>query len=124
MDHESVNMSNCTMSCGVVELSRIGDDVDKVLYQLASRLYHPSRGSPCAFFVWSDVTFDGISDSNSEKLRNAVEYERFGLIDISSRAENPRTSNIIQIYIWNIKHKRFKAWYSKERVKRIKKVGT
>src|SRR3546814_5463765 len=55
MDHERVNISSYTMSCGVMELSRIGEETEGVLYALASRLYHPCRGAPCACFLFSDV---------------------------------------------------------------------
>ena len=120
MDHESVNIRSTTMSCGVMELSRINDDVEKVLYQLASSLYHPSRGNPCAFFVWSDVV-EG--DTNSQRLQIEVERKNLGGVSPSSFVENPRTGNLILIYVWTIDHARFKAWYRKERVRRIRKVG-
>jgi hypothetical protein len=122
MDHQSVNIHNTSMSCGVNELSRINDDIEKVLYQIASSLYHPARGNPCAFFVWSDLsTFEG--STNAERLCVTVNDRNFGDVDDSPHAENPKTGNFILIYVWKIDHGRFKAWYKKERLKRFKKVG-
>ncbi len=120
MDHESVNIRNTTMSCGVMELSRINDDVEKVLYQIASSLYHPSRGNPCAFFVWSDIHEPS---TNATKLCRLIDEKGLGLVETSLIHENPRTGNFILVYTWGIHHARFKAWYRKERVKRMKKVG-
>ena len=120
MDHESVNIRSTTMSCGVMELSRIDDDVEKVLYQIASSLYHPSRGQPCAFFVWSDISH---GTTSSYRLRDKINKENFGSVELSENAENPRTGNIIMVYVWAVRHRRLKAWYRKERVKRMRKVG-
>ena len=125
MDHESVNIRSTTMSCGVMELSRISDDVEKVLYQIASHLYHPSRGAPCAFFVWSDVVLDESTDcdTNADMLRHVVLKKEFGDISLSHPAENPRTGNYIVVFMWKIHHNMFKAWYREERVRRMRKVG-
>jgi len=120
MDHESVNINRTSMSCGVNELSRINDDIEKVLYQIASSLYHPSRGSPCAFFVWSDIANVG---TNADRLEEKIDKEGLGFVERSQIIENPRTGNFILVYTWGIKHDRFKAWYRKERVKRMRKVG-
>ena len=124
MDRESVHVSTSSMSCGVMTLSRIGEDIEKVLYRLASQLYHPSRGNPCAFFIWSDLN-DGTKNlTNAQRLNREIRNEGFGLVSVADCAENPRTGNIIVIYTWNIHHAKFKAWYSKERVKKLKQVGT
>lgn len=121
MDHESVNIRSTTMSCGVMELSRIDSDTNKALYQLASHLYHPSRGAPCAFFVWSDL--GGPQQTTADELDRAVLGKELGRMNYSPMAENPRTGNLILVYTWTIDHAKFKAWYRKERVKRMRKVG-
>ena len=123
MDHESVNIRNSTMSCGVMELSRIDSDIEKVLYCIASTLYHPSRGSPCAFFVWSDVWIGEENVPNAERLSELIDNKGLGIVDTCKPAENPRTGNMILVYIWTIHHARFKAWYRKERVKKMRKMG-
>lgn len=123
MDHERINVNTTRMSCGVMELSRVNDDTSGVLYALAARLYHPSRGDPCAFFVFSDVS--SVDGTASEELANIVSYNKqFGTITRSPQAENPKTGNHILIYIWTIDHEKFKAWYAKKRVEKISKVGT
>lgn len=123
MDHERVNISQSVMSCGVMELSRIGDDTEDVLYALASRLYHPARGNPCAFFVFSDIE-DG-SVTASHRLMDEIHRLRFGtVIQPKHSEENPRTGNHITVFLWAINHDAFKGWYARQRAARMMKVGT
>lgn len=124
MDHERVNISQSVMSCGVMELSRIGDDTEDVLYALGSRLYHPARGNPCAFFVFSDIATDA-GETSSQRLANEVKRLRLGTIAQPTHPEeNPRTGNHITIYVWSIDHDAFKAWYARQRMARMMKVGS
>ena len=122
MDHERVNISATSMSCGVLQLSRINSETGAVLYALASRLYHPARGDPAAFFVFSDVAMGGTRTS-SDDLERAVKCHDFGSVSRSGIVENTKTGNYILVFTWAINHTKFKAWYGEERVKRLKKVG-
>ena len=120
MDHESVNIRSTTMSCGVMELSRIDSDHNRVLYQIASHLYHPARGQPCAFIVWSDIWGEL---TNSALLRREILDRKYGQVEVSFKAENPRTGNIIQVYVWSVDHAKLKAWYIKQRVAKLRGIG-
>ncbi len=122
MDHERVNITSSQMSCGVMELSRINEDTEGVLYAIASRLYHPSRGNPCGAFVFSDLATE--NETAADKLRFSVRTQKFGSCTMSSAFENPKTGNVILIYTWLIDHEPFKKWYGEQRVKKIGKVGT
>lgn len=121
MDHERVSIRTTTMSCGVMELSRINDDIQGVLYQIAGRLYHPSRGDPIAAFVFSDLAVP--EPTNSSRLVRNIEKMSFGKVINSEPIENPKTGNLISVYTWLVDHENFKKWYSEERVRRMKKVG-
>ena len=116
MDQHHVNVTSSNISCGVLELSRIESDVDKVLYAIAAYLYHPSRGTPAAFLIWSDLK-ESNGSSLAEKLAAA-----FGYMTASPLVENPKTSNNIRVWIWEIQHEKFKEWYRKERVKKAQKL--
>jgi len=124
MDHERVNIHGTPISCGVLVLSRINDDTLSVLYALGSRIYHPSRGYPVAFFVWSDMYKPGCAPHASERLANAVQQRGLGEVSRSPPAENPRTGNPIMIYSWGINHEAFKAHCAAERKQRYKRAGT
>lgn len=106
------------MSCGVLELSGLTGDQNKVLFALAAHLYHPARGAPAAFVCWSDT-----KDSNGEQLAQALR-EKFEVSWpwVSVGEENPKTSNTIFVWVWRIPHKTFKEWYIQQRVERAKKL--
>ena len=123
MDHGVVDIGHSSISCGVLELSRINEDTQRVLYQLGSRLYHPARGLPAAFFVFSDVV-DGTGTTASDKLSFFVVKNHLGSVEISQSQENPLTGNMIRVYTWAIDHEKFKVWYADERVKKLVRVGT
>jgi hypothetical protein len=120
MDHDRVNISTSAMSCGVRELSRINEDTEGVLYALGTNLYHPGRGEPCAFYVWSDIAGEYTA---SNRLKDDVELNKLGFVEVSTITDNPRTGNPIMIFIWNIDHEIFKRWYAEKRVARYAKVG-
>lgn len=120
MDHEVVSIHELPISCGTVGVSRISEDIEKVVYALASKLYHPSRGNPCAFFLWSNIKPNA---PERNRLEEFIEKNLLGEVLVSSSAENPRTSNEIVVYVWKIDHLVFKNWYKEQRVKRLVKIG-
>jgi hypothetical protein len=115
MDNHHVYISESQASCGILELSKLGSDPEKILYALASRLYHPSRGSPAAFVIWSDTI-----ESNGVKLSLSVSALFGGQVLETSWVENPKTSNNIRVWIWEIPHVEFKKWYKEYKIKKIK----
>lgn len=120
MDHTSININTSMMSCGVLELSRISD-IDRAIYQLASRLYHPARGEPAAFVLASDVHNEkNNTDAFFEKMESLENLKTFD----SPAAENPKTGNMIFVTVGIINHINFKKWYTKERIRRLKKAGS
>lgn len=116
MDHERVNLQSSGISCGVLEMSRMDKDVEAVAYAVATRLYHPARGTPAAFVIWSDIVGD-------YKFYEWIEKKGFGIMSKSCATENPKTGNVIAVYTWCILHEPFKRWYAARRVAKLKKVG-
>lgn len=120
MDHERVNIHTSGISCGVLELSRIDNDHKGVCYAVATHLYHPSRGTPAAFVIWSNVAPPEFGD---DTLCDFIRKHGFGIITASVAVDNPKTGNMIQVWTWAIQHGIFKEWYAKERVAKLKNVG-
>lgn len=114
MDNHHVYITESSTSCGVIELSRISEDNYKVLFAVASYLYHPARGKPAAFVMWSTLSKD-----LELYIRKTVLDEELSLT-ICGPVENPRTSNEIYVFIWEIPHETFKKWYMQARINRIK----
>jgi hypothetical protein len=105
-----------------MQLSRLDSEPLAVLYAVAARLYHPSRGQPCAFFVFSDVMDE--DGAPSRALVNQINTLGFGSVMYTPPAENPRTGNGVIVYVWTIHHENLKRWYAEKRVEKMKTVGT
>ena len=118
MDQHHVNISTSVISCGVLELSRLESDVEKVLYAIATYLYHPSRGSPAAFLIWSDLP----EESNGNAFYEDLLGRFSGELHKTKNVENPKTSNMICVYTWLIPHEEVKKWYIEQRVKKARKL--
>ena len=129
MDNHHVSITSSSASCAILELSGIGADADKVLYALATRLYHPARGNPAAFVMWSDV-YEYVGHNGDVRVTNGVNLASAILKDHtpiskllqSHVVENPLTGNPIRVWLWELDHTQFKKWYIEERVRRAKRV--
>jgi len=115
-DNHHVQIAGSQISCGIGQLYSLTSDPEKILYALATHLYHPSRGTPYAAVIWSDTR-----ESNGEKLDGYI-TSLFGQTDASRWVENPKTSNEIRLFYWEIPHEQFKAWYVEQRVKRAQQL--
>lgn len=117
MDHARVNATPSNISCGVVELSRMAEDLDDVLFAIGNRFYHPSRGNPPAFAIFSNVT-----DIETVAHRIAKKIREMGLGDVfcTEPKINPNTGNPIAVWTWGIKHEVFKKWYYETRINKLK----
>jgi hypothetical protein len=105
------------MSCGIVELSRIAEEAELVLFAVANHFYHPSRGVPPAFALLSDVTS---AVTATHRLISLVTEFGFGDTQSSSSQINPKTGNPISVFTWAINHERFKKWYFEQKLARLK----
>ena len=121
MDNHHVTILNSSMSCGVIELSHITADLDKVMFAIANYLYHPAKGSPVAFILWSDV-FE-LSNGYNLYIDLVDNCSRFAAsLQRSEQVINPKTGNMIFVCIWEISHEAFKKWYIEQRVERAKRL--
>lgn len=117
MDNHHANFSPSQISCGVLQLYGITSDPERVLYALANYLYHPSRGTPAAFVIWSDT-----KDSNGVKFNSYLASELQNFAPTSQWIENPKTSNEITVWLWAIPHEKLKEWYKQKRIEKASKV--
>lgn len=118
-DNHHVHISSSSASCGLLELSGLTSDPEKILFALANYLYHPSRGSPGAFVLWSDT-----EESNGVKLNEFLIHLFLNndLPKVSNWVINPKTSNNIRVWVWEIPHTQFKEWYKQKRVEKASQV--
>lgn len=112
MDNHHVHIQQSPASCGISELYGYSSDPDKVLYALASHFYHPSRGNPSAIVMWSDVA----GGNGSLLFTKIVDTFDKDSIWFTAPVENPKTGNLISLFIWIVPHQEFREWYKQARV--------
>jgi hypothetical protein len=122
MDNHHVLISSLRCSCGGIELAGLSEDPKKILYAVANYLYHPARGLPAAFMVWSDLDGDGSRGYNLHKYIKSLEFKEMVYHSRMNTMENPKTGNHIAFFIWEFPHEAFREWWKKERVERLKRV--
>ena len=117
MDNEHCRITSSYVSCGILEVYCLSEDPKKVMYALGTQLYHPARGQPAAFIMFSGLFKEG----NAPLLAKFI-TDTFGdmLFCHSHPVENPKTSNFINWWMWEIPHEHFKDWWKEQRIKRIK----
>jgi hypothetical protein len=116
MDNHHCQVAGSQVSCGLAQVYNLTSDPDKILYALATQLYHPARGQPYAFVMWSDA-----EASNGVKLAEHIKDQFDGVLT-SEWVENPKTSNLICVWLWKIPHADFKYWYIQQRVEKAKQL--
>jgi hypothetical protein len=118
MDHDVINIHSSSMSCGVCEVSRLSDEQDKNAFALGTSFYHPSRGQPPAFVLWSNIVGE---ETNGSRFCRFVEKNKFGKVTQSDTALNPKTSNAIGVWTWVIDHEAFKKWWLDQKIARLRR---
>jgi hypothetical protein len=83
-------------------------------------LYHKANPRPACFVSFSDVISRDVSAG--EDLANflkANEKLGLGLLLETPKSVNPRTGNVIQVWIFCPAHDAFRAWYTEETMHRL-----
>ena len=126
MDNHHVQIRPLSCSCAGLELSNLSSSPEKIAYQLATYLYHPARGIPAGFVIWSDIDlFKELMDTPGERLAvflHKLFPEANDSLSTLCEIENPKTGNHVIVYTWAICHEKFKAWWIAERVKKVQRV--
>lgn len=117
MDHSRVDIRTSTISCGVLELSRISEETDDAIFAVANHCNHPSRGEPASFFIASDVT-----DVETSTLRFMCRFAelKLGNFYTSVPELNPKTGNPICVYVLRPDHAALKKFYIEFKIQKLK----
>ena len=121
MDNEHCRITTSYTSCAILEVFQLSEDPAKIMYALGTNLYHPSRGQPAAFIMFSGLAKGG----NASLLAKFITDTFVGIVPGTFHChpyavENPKTSNLINWWVWEIPHEHFKDWWREQRIKRIK----
>lgn len=106
------------VSCGVTELHHLPDQSPaQTVFSIATHLYHKANGRPAAFVLFSDVV--DRKESRGVALAEAIDKLKAGKLVVSSKAVNPKTGNVIVVWLWQVDHEIFRKWYTEEYANRI-----
>lgn len=116
MNHSRVDIHGSNISCGVTQISRISDEIDEVLFALATRFYHAAHGQPPAFVIYSNLANEV---TNGHRLTERVREQQFGDVICTRNAINPHTGAVICVWVWEVDHERFKEWYKTTKIAKL-----
>lgn len=106
------------VSCGVLEVHHLPNQSPaQTLFSIATTLYHKANGRPAAFILFSDVV--DREDSRGANLATAIEKLGAGNLFQSDKAVNPKTGNVIRVWLWTVNHDKFRPWYTEEYANRL-----
>lgn len=116
MNHSRVDIQTTSISCGVVQISRISDDLEDVLFAIGTRFYHAAHGNPPAFVLWSNLAD---VETNGHRITNLIAKLGLGDVHQTPKEVNPNTGAVICVWIWQVKHEVFKDWYKKTKINKL-----
>jgi hypothetical protein len=117
VNSRQVRFDKSPVSCGVLEVHHLPDQsATQTTFAIANHLYHKANGRPAAFVLFSDVV---TGDSRGERLAAQIGALEAGDLFESVRQVNPKTGNVIRVWVWTINHDRFREWYKEEYVNRV-----
>ena len=117
MNHNRVDISEVGFSCGVVQISRLSDEIDENLFTIANYFYHPARGNPPAFVMLSNLAD---VETNGHRLIDRIGKLKFGKVIVTSPEINPKTGHIILVWVWTVNHESFKNWYKATKIEKLR----
>lgn len=109
------------ISCGVVEVHHLPKGEHQTAYAMANFLYHKANPRPTAFLIFSDIIGKTAETRSRGQLLAAYLKElNCGVLESSAPQTNPRSGNVITVWVFTPDHEKFRAWYTEETMHRIK----
>ena len=108
------------VSCGVMEVHHLPDQSpSKTVFAIANALYHKANPRPAAFVLFSDVV--DTRDSRGQLLAEAITKGQWfgGELVYCKPDVNPKTGNMIQVWLWRLNHEVFRKYYTEEYANRV-----
>jgi hypothetical protein len=102
----------------VTEVHHLPANTAKTVFAISNYFYHKANPRPGAFIIFSDVVDQG-GEKRGEQLAAALKKLDCGEIIESVKAVNPRTGNVIRVWIFTPNHETFRKWYQEELANRI-----
>lgn len=123
---KQAQFSKSYTSCGIMEVHHLPDlPSAQTLFSIANAMYHKANPRPAAFVMWSDVVEGRASRGEllAEKLASLKSVEGkeidFGQLIATRKTVNPKTGNVISMWVWTVDHDSMRKWYQDELANRI-----
>lgn len=110
VNSRQLRIDKSLISCGVLQAHHIPKNIRGAVMAMATALYHKANPRPAAFFIWSDV-FKTKSKSRGQLLEDKLLELKVGRIVRQDAAQNPRTGNMINVWVFRPDHVAFRKWY-------------
>lgn len=118
VNSKQVRFDRSHISCGVTEVHHLPDEhPSRTAFAIANNLYHRANPRPGAFITFSDTDDNGRGLKLEKYLREHFPKSGFWTSD---KVVNPRTGNVIRMYVWVPNHEEVRAWYTEEAVNRVR----
>ena len=113
---QQLQFSKSNISCGVMEVHHLPDQSGtKMLFGVACALYHKANPRPTAFVIFSDT----VDSERGQRLADAFVSTKVGNQIVLGPVVNPKTGNLIKVWLWELEHESFRKWYQNELANRI-----
>jgi hypothetical protein len=114
-------MQTSHVSCGVLEVGSLLDNMERNAWEIANRLYHPAHGSPEAFIMASDYVRDeeGRPSRSGVLMAYLEDNKMVRGVRTTPAAINPKSGNVIAVMVGTINHDEFKKWYKEESIRKL-----
>lgn len=120
VNSQQVQFTRSQATCGMLEAHHLPKNQTprQMLYAFANALYHKANPRPACFVQFSDVIRK--ETSRGEDLANFIaENVKLGALLATSKQMNPRTGNVIVVWIFTPDHETFRQWYTEETMHRL-----
>ena len=120
VNSKQVQFTKSPATCGLVEMHHLPEGMpDKIAIALANHFYHKANPRPSAFALWSDIR-DGERQSRGEALAEFFSRnEHLGRLIATPKEMNPRTGNVITVWVIKPNHEEFRKWYTEQVMHRL-----
>jgi hypothetical protein len=120
VNSKQLRFNQSQISCGVMEIHHFPDKTPSAnLFAVLCALYHKANPRPTAFIIWSDV----VESQNTSRGRSLAEYLKkincCGPVAPSPAVVNPKTGNVIQMWVWTVNHETARKLYQDELANRL-----
>lgn len=117
VNSKQVRFDKSHVSCAIVEAHHLPSQSPKqTLFSIANHLYNKSAPRPAAFVLFSDIIPEDGTRSRGQALALEIlnNKSKIGDLITTPNEVNPKTGNVVKVWLLHVKHENFRKWYQDE----------